>query len=409
MTDEEDQTSKNTLSETQKRNDIIGQTSFSLSGLEQTLQSLPLKQQKNLPPTPAEDKTQPAIAQPTLQTSLHLGEAHSSSTFFSSPTQPYAPLASQPHSRIFRRTLLLIVLLFLLIVGTMVYFFSRPPSLTQKLSVSSPPLSPQPAWSSAQGISTSVGRSFQVSSAPLIVLKGYSGSVRIISGNAGSVTVTTNGAGNAHVQYQQAHDGQGHTMLSISTRQASESINYTITVPSTARIEVTIDAGTVSIDGVSAVRVNTNSGSLDIEDVHGTTTASTVSGDITLHNVQGTTAVEAVNGSIRAMNVNGPLQAVTQNGDVTVQQSALSGQSLLKTNYGSLLFAGTLDRQSVDTLETLSGNVELLLPADAAFQLQAHTNSGTLYNEFGSNSISVPPQAQIIVNIGSGSTTISKA
>jgi hypothetical protein len=257
--------------------------------------------------------------------------------------------------------------------------------------------------------SVPVTRSFQVGAYPSIVIKGYGGNVSISTGSVDTVIVKTdiNGSGQAAdskkegVHYTQSRDGQRHDYISIATEPLYKNVNYDVIVPRTAQVKVTLDSGSVYVDGVSGVITDTTNGSLDIENVDGFMNVHTENGDITAHNIKGRMTMETRSGSIRANNINGQLKAVTRNGDVIVKQAELSDQSILKTMYGSVRFAGTLDSKGTYSMMTQSGN--------AIFQLHAHIGSGAAYNDFGNNTIDGDTsRAQIGVSIGSGSVRVHK-
>jgi DUF4097 and DUF4098 domain-containing protein YvlB len=119
--------------------------------------------------------------------------------------------------------------------------------------------------------------------------------------------------------------------------------------------------------------------------------------------------MDAGSGSIRATGVNGQLLATTRSGDVVIREATLSGQSALKTNSGSVRFEGALDPKGTYQMATNSGDIDLTLPANAAFQLAATTGSGSVNNAFGNNIVGTAPQAQITATIGSGSVIVDKA
>jgi DUF4097 and DUF4098 domain-containing protein YvlB len=265
--------------------------------------------------------------------------------------------------------------------------------------------------------STSETRNISVGTSPSILIKGHKGNVSIYTGSAGSVIVKTNNSGknqaansdNEGIRYTQSRDGHGHDFITIVTQPLSSSVDYDVRAPRTAQVNVEVDSGSISVDGVQGVTIDTTNGSIDIEEVNGPIEVSTVNGDITVRNVKGQMAMQTSNGSIRGNNLNGPLKAITQHGDVVIQQAMLSGQSLLQTNQGSVRFAGTIDPKGNYTMETQSGNVDLTLPTHVAFQLHASTDSGSVYNEFGGNNKGSTPQAQVMIHIGSGSVTVKRA
>jgi hypothetical protein len=334
--------------------------------------------------------------------------------------------SSLPVKKVRKNVFKIVTLLAILIFGTVFYTYytdaltldkisppgSGPTSLIRQGNNVTPTIAQErnvtPTIAQAQG-----NRSFQVGAHAFIMINGSHSNVSIHSGDAGTVIVETNntgdGQGSNDVQYSQSRDEQGNDHINIVTALQNKHVNYTVTVPSTTQVAVEVSSGSISVDGVSGVTITTTNGSIDIGDVNGPTNVSTQNGNVSIHNVKGQMAVGTINGSIKINDVTGQLNAVTQNGNVTVKQALLNGQSVLKTNYGSVSLTGSIDPNGTYTMETRSGNVNTLFPDNAAFQLSASTHSGSIHNEFGSNRVGNAPQAQVIVNIGSGSITIKKA
>jgi DUF4097 and DUF4098 domain-containing protein YvlB len=262
-----------------------------------------------------------------------------------------------------------------------------------------------------------VTRSFQVGDHPLVIINGHGSNVNIHAGSAGSVTVTARKHGSnlgpdsndTKIQYNHSLDNQGRDHLTIGSDPTFSDIDYDVTVPSSAQVQVVVDSGSIAASGISGISIDTGSGSLDVENVQGPVSIHTDSGDITARNIKGQATMEGGSGSIRVTGVNGQLKATTSSGDVVVREATLSGQSALKTNSGSVRFEGALDPRGTYQLSTNSGDIDLTLPDNAAFQLAATTGSGSVNNAFGSNLTGVAPRAQITATIGSGSVVVDKA
>jgi serine/threonine protein kinase len=346
---------------------------------------------------------------------------------------PGPPLAAQKTKVPARRGrmftfVLIIVLLALLISSAFVYANSNATRSSVKPGavavhsggVHTPVMHTSPPKSTTNGgVNTTdnyVGpgtRSFQVGAHPLLVIKGQGSDVNIQAGNAGTVVVTAKAHGNgnsAGILYNQANDGQGHDRISIATNPGYMNIDYDITAPSTTVVQVQVDGGSIAVDGMSGVTIDTGGGNLDIENVHGPVNVYTDNGDITADALTGSMDMEVGNGgSIRASNVKGSLKAISHSGDVVVREAALNGASVLETNYGSVRFDGTIDPQGTYMMRTINGNIDLTFPGNAAFQLAASTGSGSVYNAFGSTIVGYGPRAQIMANITNGSVTVNRA
>jgi DUF4097 and DUF4098 domain-containing protein YvlB len=237
--------------------------------------------------------------------------------------------------------------------------------------------------------------------------------VDIHAGSVSTVVVTTRQRGNINgtgVFYDQANDGQGHDRISITTDAGDRNVDYDITAPSATFMRVQVDGGSMVVNGISGVAIDTGGGNLDIEDVHGSVNVHTENGDITGSALTGTMTMAVGNGgSIRLKDVNGMLKAVSHSGDVVVGGAMLDGTSVMETNFGSVRLDGSIDPQGSYTMETISGNVNLTLPGNTAFQLDAHVGSGAVNNEFGSAIVGYGQRAQIMANVTNGSVTVDRA
>ncbi|HZR39901.1 MAG TPA: protein kinase, partial [Ktedonobacteraceae bacterium] len=160
-------------------------------------------------------------------------------------------------------------------------------------------------------------RRFQVGAHALIEIKAHSSDVNIHTSSMDTVIVTAKqrssnqvlAPNSTSVLYSQSHDGQGHDQISIATSPGSVNIDYDVAVPSTALAQVQVNTGSVTVNGVKGVTIDTGGGNLDIENVQGPVNVHTDSGDITAHAITGDATVESINGSIRVTSINGPLKA----------------------------------------------------------------------------------------------------
>jgi serine/threonine protein kinase len=398
-----------------------------------------LNQEENIPPPPM-PVSWPSWRWPDAEGAD--GSFASQSTVADSPTLPLSMrqsvasdtlLAAQKTKVPVKRRrgfafVLITVLLALLISGAFVYANSSATRSSVKPDaaavhrggVHTPVLHVSPPNSTTNGRINATShyaapgtRSFQVGAHPLLVIKGQGSNVNIQVGNTGTVVVTAKAHGNSNsagILYNQANDGQGHDRISIATNPGYMNIDYDITAPSTTVVQVQVDGGSIAVDGMSGVTIDTGSGNLDIENVHGTVNVYTENGDITAHDLTGPMDIEVGNGgSIRASNVEGSLKAISHSGDVVVREAALNGVSVLETNYGSVHFDGTIDPQGTYMMRTINGNIDLTFPGNAAFQLAASTGSGSVYNAFGSATVGYGLRAQIMANITNGTVTVNRA
>jgi DUF4097 and DUF4098 domain-containing protein YvlB len=101
------------------------------------------------------------------------------------------------------------------------------------------------------------------------------------------------------------------------------------------------------------------------------------------------------------------LSLTTSSGGIALRQSLLAGSSRISTGSGGILFEGALDPHSKSDIKTGSGGITLRLPASSSFVLNAHTGSGRIRNEFGSNERGDEPRAMLRLRTGSGGIHIT--
>jgi hypothetical protein len=154
------------------------------------------------------------------------------------------------------------------------------------------------------------------------------------------------------------------------------SISYEITVPANSETIASSGSGSISVIDIAApVEASAGSGSIELGNIGGAVEASTGSGSIRADGVAG--AFEGSTGSGRIT------MSQTAPGDVRV--STGSGGSELTGVVGAVRASAGSGRITVEgrmtgdwDLHTGSGGIRVALPADAAFDIDAESNSGGL-------------------------------
>jgi len=164
-----------------------------------------------------------------------------------------------------------------------------------------------------------------------------------------------------HIDYVTAHD---------------ISVDYEITVP----IDTTI-------------RSHSGSGDQTIEGTHGNVDLQSGSGDVKLSRLTGEIRLQTGSGDVRAREIAGPVRGGAGSGDIEVEETG-SGDIDLHTGSGNITArgiqgafraeagSGDVTAEGTQTgaweIRTGSGNVHVRLPANAAFDANISTSSGTL-------------------------------
>jgi len=267
-------------------------------------------------------------------------------------------------------------------------------------------LQPLPAAASAEG---SFQRTLQVTGPVSIDLSTGSGGVKVRTGGSGQVQVSghikaTNWFGsdadqrvktleeNPPIQQSGNDIRIGH--ISDSELLHNVSISYELIVPPETQLHSHTGSGSQTVEGLHrAIEIESGSGSLKISNIGNTVRADTGSGDIEIEQVKGNVRAKAGSGSVHARDIAGGFEGRTGSGHITLDQTAPgavraetgSGGLELRGVHGSLeaeAGSGTItaegDPTGSWTVHTGSGSVHLKLASDAAFDLDAHTSSGSI-------------------------------
>ena len=154
----------------------------------------------------------------------------------------------------------------------------------------------------------------------------------------------------------------------------------------TGDLEVKTVSGDLVLRDVTAdsLVAHTSSGQIQVEDVtlDGALDLENSSGDVTAVGVRATSCrLASVSGDLTLDGCSGPLDLQTYSGAVEVR-NAIEVELALGTTSGKIRFSGSLHTRGEHRVESTSGDVHLVLPADAAFDLDVETNSGSIQTDF---------------------------
>jgi len=171
-------------------------------------------------------------------------------------------------------------------------------------------------------------------------------------------------------------------------------ISYEVVVPATTEVRSRSDSGSQSVSGISGpVKASADSGEVTLVDIDGSVDVSTDSGDVKLTNIGTSAKASTDSGAIVADGIAGAFEARTDSGDVRLVQNA-PGDVFVSTDSGNSDLRGVVGALHVDSdsgdvvvvgrqdgvwsLETDSGSVRISLPDDAAFKLDAKSDSSAI-------------------------------
>ena len=231
-------------------------------------------------------------------------------------------------------------------------------------------------------------KTFQVSGPVDLEVQTRSGDIIVRSGPAGLVSIHGKifvgdhwlfGSRQTDVSDIEQHpplrqDGNNIRIDYVNVRDIS--VDYEITVPSD-----------------TTIRTHTGSGDQTIEGTHGNIDLQSGSGDVKLSRLTGEIRLQTGSGDVRAREIAGPVRGGAGSGDIEVEETG-AGDIDLHTGSGNITArgiqgafhaeagSGDITGEGKQTgawdIRTGSGNVHVRFPADAAFDANLSTSSGSM-------------------------------
>ena len=262
----------------------------------------------------------------------------------------------------------------------------------------------------------SFDRTLSVTGAVQLEVRTGSGSIEVIAGSPGAVEI--HGVIRARSGFFSGSDAAekvrrieenppieqqgnviqiGRGVIEDESLYEGVSISYRIVVPAETALVSKSGSGSQTLGNLKGpVEVAAGSGSLTMGSIGGDVEARAGSGSIRIDGVGGSLSAKTGSGSIGARAVQGALTASagsgrcaleqTGEGDVSVHSGSggvrvrgVRGGLSVSTSSGSIRAQGDLVRDW--SLEASSGGITVELPPEASFELDAHTNSGSIDSE----------------------------
>lgn len=173
------------------------------------------------------------------------------------------------------------------------------------------------------------------------------------------------------------------------------SISYTIEVPEQTEVESTVGSGNQVVRKIRGpAKLTTGSGNVEAESIHDDAQLVSGSGSVRATAIGGELRATSGSGNIELTEVHGDIRTTTGSGTVTIAHPA--GRVTAKTGSGSITIRGASNTLSARTgsgslnidgnppansfweLYTSSGSVNLGVPSNASFRLNASVRGGSI-------------------------------
>ena len=218
-----------------------------------------------------------------------------------------------------------------------------------------------------------------------------SGNVQVRTGSSNQVQVT------GHIRVTEWFGGNGEDKIkrlekNPPIQQSGNDIRVGHIDDPDLRHNISISYDVI-VPAATDLRVESGSGNQTVEGIQGPLEVTAGSGDIQINQVKGNVHANTGSGSIQAEEIAGGFDADSGSGHITLHQTA-PGSVRVDTGSGGMELRGV--RGSLDAkagsgtiaaegspigawnLHTGSGSVELKIPSGTAFDLAAHTSSGSI-------------------------------
>ncbi|MFL5655382.1 MAG: DUF4097 family beta strand repeat-containing protein [Ktedonobacteraceae bacterium] len=183
-------------------------------------------------------------------------------------------------------------------------------------------------------------RSFTVGTSPHLIINDPVGAIHVHTG-------TTNNQVSIQATKQSTGIGGNPSDIHVSYNESSDNNTITVNVdygPSFMGFK-SVDFN-ISVPGASDLNVNTNTGSIDVS------------------------------------GINGQMSLTSNTGSINATQDDLTSSSTLKTDTGSVTFDGKIASTGSYQFLTNTGSVNVTLPGDTSFHVDASTDTGSVNSNF---------------------------
>ncbi len=161
------------------------------------------------------------------------------------------------------------------------------------------------------------------------------------------------------------------------------SVDYKIWIPEKAALKARSISGDVTAEAIGGpADLDAVSGNVRLTKAAAGAECNSVSGGVIVSGVTGDAFLKSVSGDIKADKIKGSVEAETVSGGVELLDVSEASSVRAKALSGDVVYRGRINRQGKYAFKAHSGDVELYLPGDSAFDFEADTFSGGIESDF---------------------------
>jgi DUF4097 and DUF4098 domain-containing protein YvlB len=185
------------------------------------------------------------------------------------------------------------------------------------------------------------------------------------------------------------------------------SVNYKLWIPEKAALKANSISGDVTAEAIGgAAALKAVSGDVRLTKADGGAECTSVSGDVVAADVTGNAFLKSVSGDIKVNTIKGSVEAETVSGGVELLDVSEASSVRAKALSGEVVYRGRINPQGSYHFKSHSGDVELYLPADAAFDFEAESFSGGIETDFEVKVIGQVSRKELSGTVNGGGATL---
>ncbi len=212
-----------------------------------------------------------------------------------------------------------------------------------------------------------IEKSFPADPETLVDLRNQVGQVRLHGWSQPLVKVVATRSGRAVEAHLEKRADRVHIhthVLDLGAPAADRVMDYEVWAPPDAELSIYLETGLVTVQNFT-------------QDVRIEAPAA----DVRLSRVDGRASVETLSGSVEVEHCSGRLEISTVSGSLRFRDNE-SRYLVAGSTSGDIFYDGDLQRGGSYEFRNNNGAIELILPANASFELNAQSSQGEVSNEF---------------------------
>jgi DUF4097 and DUF4098 domain-containing protein YvlB len=263
-----------------------------------------------------------------------------------------------------------------------------------------------PAWSAAQ---TAVDQKKPAAPDGTVSIENMAGSIKVTGWDKAEVQVK--GSVGAGGELSIAGTGKSiHIEIESDRNPMGVKSDLDIYVPAGSAVEIEGFQATITAIGVTgSVKAETVNGSITQSGATKNVELQSVNGDVDVTKASGRVKAESVNGSVVLHDASGELEASTVHGKLHVLGGTWQ-RAEMESVAGTVRFEAAIAPRATVSIETVSGAVQLLLPAGVGAEFAVSSFSGAITNELGpaaQKQSKWTPQTELSFTAGSGGARVT--